>query len=69
MGSARGGINKGCTERTNLWIEPRYCDKMDYLFRDSTYCGVNYGKFDVDRLVSSLTIYVQDDCPRLPISC
>ena len=39
------------------------CDKMDYLLRDSTYCGVNYGRFDVDRLISSLTIYVQDDCP------
>lgn len=43
------------------------CDKMDYLLRDSTYCGVNYGKFDVDRLISSLTIYVQDGCPRLAI--
>lgn len=43
------------------------CDKMDYLLRDSTYCGVNYGRFDVDRLISSLTIYVQDDCPRLAI--
>lgn len=43
------------------------CDKMDYLLRDSTYCGVNYGKYDVDRLISSLTIYVQDDCPRLAI--
>ena len=43
------------------------CDKMDYLLRDSTYCGVNYGKFDVARLISSLTIYVQDGCPRLAI--
>ena len=43
------------------------CDKMDYLLRDSNYCGVNYGKYDVDRLISSLTIYVQDDCPRLAI--
>lgn len=44
------------------------CDKMDYLLRDSTFCGVNYGKFDVERLISSLTIYVQNDCPRLAIS-
>ena len=43
------------------------CDKMDYLLRDSTFCGVNYGKYDVDRLISSLTIYVQDGCPRLAI--
>ena len=43
------------------------CDKMDYLLRDSLYCGVNYGKYDIERLISSLTIYVQDDCPRLAI--
>lgn len=43
------------------------CDKMDYLLRDSTFCGVNYGRFDVDRLISSLTVFVQDDCPRLAI--
>lgn len=33
------------------------CDKMDYLLRDSHYCGVNYGKYDLNRLVSSLTVY------------
>lgn len=43
------------------------CDKMDYLLRDSVYCGVNYGKYDVERLISSLTIHIQDDCPRLAI--
>lgn len=44
------------------------CDKMDYLLRDSLYCGVNYGKYDVERLLSSLTIYIQDGCPRLAIN-
>lgn len=43
------------------------CDKMDYLLRDSTYCGVNYGKFDVERLISSLTIYFQGETPKLAI--
>lgn len=33
------------------------CDKMDYLLRDSYYCGVNYGKFDLNRLLSSLNVY------------
>lgn len=32
-------------------------DKMDYLLRDSLYCGVSYGKFDVERLVQSYTAY------------
>lgn len=43
------------------------CDKMDYLLRDSIYCGVNYGKYDVERLILSLTINIQDNCPRLAI--
>lgn len=33
------------------------CDKMDYLLRDSYYCGVNYGKYDLERLLSSLNVY------------
>ena len=43
------------------------CDKMDYVLRDSYYCGVKYGNFDKDRLLESLTIYVSDDIPRLAI--
>ncbi len=37
------------------------CDKMDYLLRDSYYCGVNYGKYDLNRLLSSLSVYVKQD--------
>ncbi len=43
------------------------CDKMDYLLRDSLFCGVNYGKFDVERLISCLTVYLQEGIPRLAI--
>lgn len=43
------------------------CDKMDYLLRDALYCGVNYGKYDVERLVSCLTIHQRDGFPRLAI--
>ncbi|MCA9508460.1 MAG: HD domain-containing protein [Myxococcales bacterium] len=35
------------------------CDRMDYLLRDSFYCGVNYGKFDSDWLVENL-LYIID---------
>jgi uncharacterized protein len=31
-------------------------DRMDYLLRDSHHCGVHYGKFDLDRLVSTVTV-------------
>lgn len=30
------------------------CDKMDYLLRDSYYCGVEYGTYDLDKLIHSL---------------
>ena len=31
-------------------------DKLDYLTRDATMCGVPYGVIDVDRLLTSLTV-------------
>lgn len=45
------------------------CDKMDYLLRDSYYCGVTYGKYDIDRLISCLTIFTKDrdEAPYLGI--
>lgn len=43
------------------------CDKMDYLLRDSLYCGVNYGKYDVDRLISSLSVYQHENNKFLAI--
>jgi HD superfamily phosphohydrolase len=30
-------------------------DKMDYLLRDSLYCGVRYGSYDLERLIDTLT--------------
>lgn len=44
------------------------CDKMDYLLRDSYYCGVKYGMYDVERLISSFTVYCVNGMPRLAIS-
>ncbi len=32
-------------------------DKMDYLLRDSLYCGVRYGLYDLDRIVDTITLY------------
>ena len=31
-------------------------DKMDYLIRDSFYCGVNYGLVDIHRLINGLEV-------------
>lgn len=31
-------------------------DKMDYLLRDAYYCGVEYGRYDLRRLIATLTL-------------
>ncbi len=43
------------------------CDKMDYLLRDSYYCGVKYGMYDIEQMISSFTICYTKDVPRLAI--
>ena len=34
------------------------CDRMDYLLRDSYFCGVSYGQFDLDWLINNLNFVV-----------
>lgn len=43
------------------------CDKMDYLLRDSKYCGVSYGKYDLERFISTLTVYKTSSSMKLAI--
>lgn len=43
------------------------CDKMDYLLRDSKFCGVSYGKYDLERFVSTLTVYKSANTMKLAI--
>ena len=41
---------------------------MDYLLRDSHHAGVHYGRFDLQRLISTMTaIRVKDGPPRIGI--
>lgn len=42
------GIEKG------IVTGPIDADKQDYLLRDSYYCGVKYGVFDLERLIESI---------------
>jgi len=39
-----------------LISSPWDVDKMDYLLRDSIYCGVEYGTYDLRRLIDTLTL-------------
>lgn len=43
------------------------CDKMDYLLRDSKFCGVSYGKYDLERFISTLTVYKSQNTMKLAI--
>ncbi|MBI4832169.1 MAG: HD domain-containing protein [Candidatus Lindowbacteria bacterium] len=36
---------------------PLDADKQDYLLRDSYFCGVKYGVFDLERLIGTLEVY------------
>lgn len=38
-------------------------DKLDYLLRDSYYCGVRYGKYDLERILDTLTVVPVRDGP------
>lgn len=37
------------------------CDRMDYLLRDSYFCGVSYGKFDLDWIIDNLQTCIIDN--------
>lgn len=38
-------------------------DRMDYLARDSLYAGVSYGRYDLDRLLDTITAVEEEDGP------
>ena len=42
-------------------------DKMDYLLRDSLYCGVRYGVYDLDRLLDTLALVPDPETGALGI--
>jgi len=44
------------------------CDRMDYLLRDSYFCGVSYGKFDLDWIIDNLKVCNIDNEAFLGIS-
>jgi uncharacterized protein len=43
-------------------------DRMDYLERDSYFCGTNYGKFDLPWLISNLLPHIKDDKVYLSVN-
>lgn len=43
-------------------------DRLDYLLRDSYFCGVSYGKYDLDWIVDNLNIGIEKKNAYLAIS-
>jgi len=44
------------------------CDRMDYLVRDSYFCGTNYGKFELTWLIGNLTHHVNKNRVHLALN-
>ncbi len=44
------------------------CDRMDYLLRDSYFCGVSYGQYDLDWLIDNLEACIVNDTAYLGIN-
>ncbi len=44
------------------------CDRMDYLLRDSYFCGVSYGSYDLDWMIDNLEICVDNSQALLGIN-
>lgn len=44
------------------------CDRMDYLLRDSYFCGVSYGGYDLDWLIDNLEVCIEDNKAYLGIT-
>jgi len=47
---------------------PLDADKMDYLLRDSYFCGVKYGIFDLDRMLNTITYYEENHDKHMAIN-
>ena len=41
---------------SNLISSQLDCDRMDYLLRDSYFTGVNYGNYDIERIIRTIRI-------------
>ena len=48
---------KGISLERQIVSGPLDADKQDYLLRDSYFCGVKYGVYDIERLINTLQVY------------
>lgn len=65
-GSVINILNKKTLGNTDNFLKQIYdgeldADRMDYLIRDSLFAGVEYGRFDFDRIIETLGVFEKDD--------
>jgi HD superfamily phosphohydrolase len=62
-------LGQGCGQPAlkSIVSGPLDSDKQDYLLRDSHYCGVQYGIFDIHQMHRSLVLYGREDEKELMI--
>jgi HD superfamily phosphohydrolase len=58
--AGEGHGEKRSVER-DIVAGPADIDKLDYLLRDSHFCGVNYGRYDLDKLIESARLVTRTD--------
>jgi uncharacterized protein len=61
------GTGHGQPALKSIVSGPLDADKQDYLLRDSRFCGVQYGVFDIHQLHRSLVLFGPDDEKQLMI--
>lgn len=63
----RGDLPEGLSFLHSMISGELDVDKMDYLLRDSHYCGVTYGHYDLERLLYTLTLLPGPEGPRIGV--
>jgi len=62
------GDEKNCSLNKEMISGPLDADKIDYLLRDSYFCGVKYGVFDLERFLNTLTAFEDQDDKMLAVN-
>ncbi len=62
------GENVAVTLMKHIVSGPIDADKIDYLLRDSYFCGVKYGIFDLHRLLNTLTSHEEGNDKHIAVS-
>ncbi|GAB4298428.1 MAG: HD domain-containing protein [Myxococcota bacterium] len=65
-GSPSGAINRSLLWR-DLLSSQLDADRADYLLRDSHHIGVAYGKYDLERLLKTITLILEADSPKIAV--